>query len=195
MATSAAPACSICGRTRFIASICPTQNGHHRPRMKQSTSLPLPSKSDEEIILPSWSGRSNAGAFAPTGRDVRGDMTLLQSAQLGRESPASRRNVFRDQSFVRQRSPATDDVCLRIRFFQDRHFIITSVAAYRARSSCSSCQRDCSMTQRAAMKPTETNLECSVALYSKHSGLWELDRTAFHLQCPVIASVLLAQAA
>ena len=38
IAISVAPARSISGKMRFMASICPTQNGHQRPRMKQSTS-------------------------------------------------------------------------------------------------------------------------------------------------------------
>src|SRR5438045_3790727 len=52
IATSEAPTCSICGRIRFMASSCATQNGHQRPRKKQITTRPLFSKSEEEIWLP-----------------------------------------------------------------------------------------------------------------------------------------------
>src|ERR1700686_215347 len=66
MATSDAPAASIAEAMKDIASIWPTQNGHQRPRIKQSTRRPLAKRLAEETSLPLWSGSSNEGALAPT---------------------------------------------------------------------------------------------------------------------------------
>ena len=102
MATSVAPACSICGRMRFIASICPTQNGHQRPRMKQSTRRPLREQDgrkkrscrrDQEV--------RNCGAFAPTRQDVCRKMLCFEFGDSLRVNRLRlRRNVLRDQLFA-----------------------------------------------------------------------------------------------
>jgi len=54
----------------LMASICPTQNGHQRPRMKQTMSGPLISNAAEETSLPVWSREVERGSPARRARDT-----------------------------------------------------------------------------------------------------------------------------
>ena len=92
----------------FIACIWATQKGHQRPRIKETTSLPVARRSAERTILPFWSGNSNAGARLPDGlnfsRNILGDpllafvVDLAQGVRLWLQSRFFERAPFHGES-------------------------------------------------------------------------------------------------